>query len=363
MISSLSGAPLPRTPHVLPIEYTLGNGFDIKMKSTLLFCVCFVLASIQCIALTVFAQPPETSIRRIVVLSSGESTKPDHPILLGFRDGLARSGYVEGVNLVLTIPSHTNYDALRATAKQYRGDDKVDLFVTIGSTDTTVAKEAGLTVPVLFMPTRDPLGRGLVKSLARPQTNFTGLAYEPDEGIAGKELEVFKSVVPRMRRVLVLFEHGRDQLLISRNLPSLRNASRQLKVTLIERPLNTPVDGRTVVSNFAPGSMDGIFVLCTNFFTADTETPGIARREKIPYYGCPTQVRKFGALVSYAPDFFYIGRRAAWYADRILKGSSPSELPVETPRKFELMINLQTANMIGLKIPPESLQLADKVIR
>jgi putative tryptophan/tyrosine transport system substrate-binding protein len=290
----------------------------------------------------------------IVVLSSGESTSSDHPLLMGLRDGLKRAGYVEGIN--------QNYDEVRATAQQYKNEN-IDVFVSIGSTDTAIAKQAGLTAPIIFMPTRDPLGRGFVKSLARPQTNLTGLAYEVNEEIAGKEMEIFKNVVSRLQRVLILFEGSLEKPVFSRSLPALRNVSEHLGISLIEPPVRSYAEAEHAVSALPQELVNGIFILCTNFFSGDQNTPTIAKKKKIPFYGCPSQVRKFGGLVSYAPDLFYIGRRGAWYVDRILKGAGPQELPVETPRKFELAINLKTADAIRLKIPHEVLQRADKVIR
>jgi ABC-type uncharacterized transport system substrate-binding protein len=298
----------------------------------------------------------------IVVLSSGESTSSDHPLLMGLRYGLKRAGYVEGINLFLHVPRNQNYDEVRATAQQYKNEN-IDVFVSIGSTDTAIAKQAGLTAPIIFMPTRDPLGRGFVKSLARPQTNLTGLAYEVNEEIAGKEMEIFKNVVSRLQRVLILFEGSLEKPVFSRSLPALRNVSEHLGISLIERPVRSYAEAEHAVSALPQELVNGIFILCTNFFSGDQNTPTIAKKKKVPFYGCPSQVRKFGGLVSYAPDLFYIGRRGAWYVDRVLKGARPQDLPVETPRKFELVINLKTADAIGIKIPPEVLQRADKVIR
>lgn len=299
---------------------------------------------------------------RVVVLSSGESTKPDHPLIMGLRDGLKRAGYTEGKNLFLSIPYNQTYEELRATITQYK-KEKVDVFVTIGSTDTALAKHAGLTVPIVFMPTRDPQGRGFVKSLARPETNLTGLAYEANTAVEGKGMEIFKAIVGKLRRVLILYEGSSANPVFSRSLPILRSVSKHLGLSLTEKPVSSYEEAEKAVSDLSNETTDGIFIVCTNFFTGDPKTPVIARKKRIPFYGCPSQVRKFGGLVSYAPDFLYIGRRGAWYVDRVLKGENPRDLPVEAATKFELAINLKTANAIGLTIPPEMLQQANKLIR
>ena len=334
------------------------------MKATVALSAVLFAATMYSVESMADAQPVDKStiVRRIVVLSSGESTKSDHPLIVGLREGLKQAGYIEGNNLFLSVPRNETYDDLQSTASRLK-HDTVDVVVTIGSTDTAVAKQAGLTAPMVFMPTRDPLGRGLVKSLARPETNFTGIAYETNIAVEGKGLEIFKEIIPNLQRVFIIYEGSLEKPVFSQSLPVLRKVAKHLGLNLTEKSVRSHEKAQKAVSALSTEITDGIFVICTNFFTGDPQTPRIARKKKIPFYGCPSQIRKFGGLVSYAPDFLYIGRRGAWYVDRILKGVKPQDLPVETATKFELALNLNTADAIGIKIPTEVLQRADKVFR
>jgi putative ABC transport system substrate-binding protein len=179
----------------------------------------------------------------------------------------------------------------------------------------------------------------------------------------GQGLNYFKRIVPSLERVLVLYEGHKNNPVVSRSLPVLHSTSKRLGLKLIEAAVNSYDQAGKAVLALHRQHINGIFVVCTNFFTGDSSSPAIARKQHVPFYGCPSQVRKFGALASFAPDFLYIGWRGAWYVDRILRGAKPENLPVETPKKYELLINLKTADAIGVNIPPESLQLADKVIQ
>jgi putative ABC transport system substrate-binding protein len=138
--------------------------------------------------------------------------------------------------------------------------------------------------------------------------------------------------------------------------------SDQLGLSLREKIVQSAAEAERAIASLSRKSVDGILVICSSVL-ADAKLGPIARERKIPLYTCPTQVVRYGGLISYAPDVYSIGRRGAWYVDRILKGAKPQDLPVESPQKFDLMINLKTANAIGIEIPPEVLQRADKVIR
>ena len=212
------------------------------------------------------------------------------------------------------------------------------------------------------MPADDPEGAGLVKSLAHPGTNLTGLAYQSAE-MRGKQFELFKTIVPNLKRVLVLYDGSVTGIFHEKSLRVLTTVGLHFGVKLLERPIKSYSEATDIVFA-APEKQDyGVFILCSNFFTRDQDTPKIAIMKQLPLYGCPSQVLKYRALVSLAPHLYYIGYRGAWYASRILKGIRPENLPVETPTKLELIINLKTAEAIGIKIPPEVLQQADMVIR
>lgn len=309
------------------------------------------------------ADAQQDTVYRIVVLSSGSTASdPTHPLIVGLLDGMREAGYVEGKNLRLSIPQNGSIDELRAIMERYK-QEHVDVFITIGVTESAIAKEVFANTPIIFMPAVDPQRAGLVKSLAHPGTNLTGLAYDQGVEMQGKQLEIFKSIAPTLQELLVLYDANLRSPLHAKSLHLLNNVALHFGLRLIENPVKSYSEAEAAVSALTGRQGNGIFIICSNFFTRDRATPTIAIDKKLPLHGCPTQVLKYGGLVSYSPHLYYIGHRAAWYVNRILKGAQPQDLPVETPRKFELIINLKTAAVIGLTIPPEVLQRADKVIR
>ena len=226
------------------------------------------------------------------------------------------------------------------------------------------AHETASQIPVVFMPTSDPVRSGFVKSLASPGTNLTGLTYYVDLRESGKQLEIFKEIVPTLRRVVLFIDAQAESPIDATSLTVGRNVAAHLRIELIEKPVKSLAEAERVVLSLSNNTIDGILITCTSLLSDLKNIAAISRQRLIPLHGCSNHhVTEYSALSSYAPDFYQIGRRAAWYVNRILKGARPQKLPVETPRKFELAINLKTANAIGIKIPPEVLQRADKVIR
>ena len=298
----------------------------------------------------------------VAVLTTGEpSWAPSNAQLIALRQGLKEAGYLAGENLTLTVSPNKTYDELKRDIRRYL-HEHVGVFVTIGATDTDIARTMISETPVVFMPTRNPLGRGLVKSLSRSGTNFTGLSYEGDVNIEGKQLEIFKEVVPRLQRLLVLYEGAHKHPIVAGSIDPLRETSTRLGIAFTEVAVRTHGEIERAVVNLPQNNAFGVYVICTNFFANDRLTPSVAKNRRIPFYGCPTQVEKFGGLLSYAPDFLFVGRQGARYVAQILQGAKPWDLPVETPRQFELFVNLRTANEIGVNVPPHILQQANKII-
>lgn len=296
----------------------------------------------------------------VAVLTTGESAAPDDPTIIGLRRGLNEAGYREAENLTLTISPAKTYEELSRDIRRYLRE-RISVFVTIGTTPVDIARSMIPTTPVVFV-TRNPLGRGLIKSFNRAGTNFTGLSVEDDPNIEGKHLEIFTETVPRLRRLLVLYEgvYGRPTAIGS--MDPLHKTIKRLGLVSTEVGVSSVSDIERAVSNLPKNIDFGIYAICTQFFTSDKITPSVARARRIPFYGCQAQVTKFGALLSFGPDFVSVGRRGAWYVDQILKGAKPQDMPVETPRKYELTVNLGTAKKIGLIIPPHVLQRADVIV-
>ena len=241
---------------------------------------------------------------------------------------------------------------------------KVDVIVTNGGTATEIANRITKEIPVVFIwGVTDPVESGLVKSLARPDTNVTGLTNEAGAEIYGKRLELFKEVVPSLRRVALLYNARGENPDHARRLAVVREVAPKLGLTLNEKPAKSLGDVNEMLRTVSKENSDGIFIICSGLFSESyKKINALAIQKKLPAWGCSAE-QAFEALVSYSPDRYRNGYRGAWYVDRILKGTKPADLPVEQPIKFEFIINLKTAKQIGLTIPPNVLVRADKVIK
>lgn len=306
----------------------------------------------------VAAEAQQSKVPRVGVLML---IRPDRPQLQGLRDGLREAGYIEGQNLTLDMPGLQTPEELRALAKDYV-NEKVNVIVTTGNVETQIAKETTQDLPIIFMPASDPITAGFVKSFSRPGTNLTGIAMIRDLDSYGKQLEVFKEVVPALRKVAVLYDARSNTSPYTKGLEQLKKVASSLTIAIDERPVRNIHEAEKAVVSLSKKAVDGLFVLCSSLFGGGPEaiiTRAIER--KLPLFSCGWTHQ--GALVSFALDLYQVGYRGGWYVSQILKGAKPADLPVEVPLKYELAINLETANSIGIKIPPEVLQRADKVIR
>jgi putative tryptophan/tyrosine transport system substrate-binding protein len=305
-----------------------------------------------------FADAQQTKVYHIGVLTLHTE---DRPHLQGLRDGLKKAGYVEGKNLVLKIMRARNAEELRSIANEH-AKEKMDIVVTTGNVETVVAKAVWI-IPIIFMPAAEPVTAGFVKSVARPGTNITGLSYLGDSQIYGKDLEVFKEVVPNLQRVLTIYDLEED-VFPAVSLPLVRKVAAQLAIKLVEKPVHSLIQAEQEVAAVSRTNTDGIFFICTSLFSDFKKIAEYSSKKKLPSYVCSSRaVAEDGALLSYRPDLYRIGTRGAWYVDKILKGAKPAELPVEHPMRFELVINLKVAKQIGLTIPPNVLARADRVIK
>jgi putative ABC transport system substrate-binding protein len=286
----------------------------------------------------------------------------DLPRIRGLRDGLKDAGYIEGKNLELNIPNVKTYDELRPIANRYV-ERKMDVIVTDGGTATGIAKEATKEIPIIFIwGLPDPVGAGVVKSLARPETNITGLTSNPGPEIQGKRLELFKEAVPTLRRVVLLYNARGENPGQAMSLAVVQEVAPKLGLRLTEKPIRSAGEADEAVLSVSKVSTDGIVIINSGLFDEPCKKIiGIAMQKRLPLTGCGAI--ELGTLLSYQPDQYRNGNRGAWYVDRILKGVRPQDLPVEAPTKFEFVINLKTAKQIGLTIPPNVLARADKVIK
>jgi putative tryptophan/tyrosine transport system substrate-binding protein len=299
--------------------------------------------------------------RRVGVLFIGAPITPE---IEGLREGLREAGYVEGKNLHLEISRSKTYEDLKPAVEIFK-NKRTDVIVSFGSTATNVARKTTREIPIIFVYGQDPVRQGFVKSMAHSGTNLTGLTIAPDFELQGKRLEIFKEAVPALKRVAVLYNGRADAPHHTMSLTAAHHAGKALGLKLFDRAAKSAADISSLLSSMSKENSDGIFTICAGMFREITrEIAAHALKQRLPLMTCFAEgVAEDGGLLDYDTDRSGMGRRAAGYVDRILRGAKPSDLPVETPTYFELVINLKTAKQIGVTIPPNVLARADRVIR
>ncbi len=300
-------------------------------------------------------ESPPGKIYRIGFLRAGH---PPPAYLDALQQGLREGGYVYGQNVVVELrTTDGSVDQLPVLAEELLRL-KVDVILASAGPAALIARNATTSVPVVFVGVVDPVGLGLVPSLARPGGNITGLAATSGD-FAGKRLELLKAIVPRLRRVAVLWHPANPTNPIQ--LKGAEAAARTLGLKLEPVPIQGANDFDSAVK--AVRGADGILVLESPLFTTyRAQLAEIAGKARLPAIYGQKEYVEAGGLMSYGTHFFDLYRRAGSYVDRILKGANPADLPVEQPAKFEFVINSKTAKAQGLTIPPSLLLRADKVI-
>ena len=278
-----------------------------------------------------------------------------------FRQGLRELGYVEGKNIVIEYRSADGkLDRLAALAAELIGL-KGDVIVTAGPTATRPAKEATATIPIVMAFDSDPVGSGFVTSLARPGGNITGLSSVSAE-LNGKRLELLKETVPRLSRVAVFGTSNNPGN--TQALTDIEVAARSFGVKLQYLDVVSSKDIETAFRAARKERADAVLVLNSPVFPSQrTQMAEFAAKNRLPTISFSPAFVDGGGLMSYGVRTADLFRRAHVYVDKILKGTKPADLPVEQPKKFELIINLNAAKAIGLTIPPNVLARADRVIK
>jgi putative ABC transport system substrate-binding protein len=299
---------------------------------------------------------------RIGILSNVPLTDPEGARLWGaFIQGLHDLGYVEGQNITIVHrSSEGKYERLPDLAADLVRL-KVDVIVAPATQNVAVAKHATRTIPIVMAGAADPVGSGLVASLARPGGNVTGLSVLSPE-IVGKQLELLKEIVPRVSRVAVLWNPTNTSHPLL--LREAKVAARSLGVQLQLLEARGPEEVESAFATMTRERASALLVLTDGMFLLHrARIADLAAKHRLPaMYG----LREFvdaGGLMVYGASLRDNFRRAATYVDKILKGAKPGDLPVEQPTKFELIINLKTAKVLGLIIPPSVLVRADEVLQ
>jgi len=281
--------------------------------------------------------------------------------LKAFHEGLHELGYVEGQNLAIEYRYAEGMSERFPNLAAELVRLKVDVIVTTAGPPSLAAKHATTTIPIVFTQVLDPVLEGLVASLARPGGNITGLSQTGPE-MAGKRLELLKEAFPKISRFAVLRSAG-SQASVAR-FKETQLAAKAIGVQLQSLEVRSSDDFDGAFRAAATGRAGALIVLQGSLInTHRTRIVELAAASRLPtMFEEGTHVES-GGLMSYGPSFFDLQRRAAVYVDKILKGTKPSDLPVEQPTKFEFVINLKTAKQIRVTIPQSVLYRANRVIR
>ena len=276
--------------------------------------------------------------------------------LEAFRLKLLELGYVEGRNLIIDLRrAEGDYSRLPALAAELVAL-RPDVIFASATPAVSAAQRATSSIPIVMGPTADPIGSGFVKSLAKPAGNITGISLMSAD-VSAKSLEFLTVILPRARRIAVLRSANPVHAVLINEIGA---AAGMLGLSIFPVMAATSSDLDEAFESMAKEGYDGLVVLADPRLT--TRIPELAAKARLPAIYQFGQFAKFGGLLGYGPNLPELFRRAAVYADRIFKGATPADLPVEQPTKFELVINLKTAKALGLEIPPTLLARADEVI-
>ena len=296
----------------------------------------------------------------IGVLSTNSASTSSGPFLTAFRQGLSEAGYVEGRNVTIEYRwAEGNYDRLPALAADLVGR-KVDLIMAGSPPSAQAAKSATSTIPIVFRGGADPIGDGLVASLARPGGNLTGVSTTDD--VTTKRLELLSELVPRARVIALLVNPISSNA--ERVVREVQKAARTrgLQLHVLKASSESEID--TAFASVVQLHADALLVAADPFLSGQREQlVALASRSAIPSIYAWREFATAGGLITYGASLTTAFRLAGAYAAKILKGAKPADLPVQQATTFELVINLKTAKALGLTIPKELLLRADEVIR
>jgi len=285
---------------------------------------------------------------------------PSSPSMRGLLQGLRDLGYVDGQNIILVRRSaEGSYERLPAIMAEFIRL-KVDLILAGGNPATTAAKQATTTIPVVAGGLSYPVEAGLIASLARPGGNITGLAFFSD--LNAKQLEIVHQVAPKGSPVAVL--SYAPEPMHAAIWRATQTAGQQLGVELQSIEMHDPNELETAFSLIAKGPARALMILPgALFFVESKRIASLTTKHRLPAISEFREFAEAGGLLTYGANVFEMWRHLAVFADRVLKGAKPADLPVEQPTKFQLVINLKTAKALGLTIPQSLLVRADEIIQ
>jgi len=305
------------------------------------------------------ARAQQKAMPVIGVLNTG-SLSPSSPFMDAFRQGLSEAGYVEGQNLAIEYRwAEGHYDRLPALAADLV-DRKVDLIMASSPPSALAAKSATSTIPIVFRSGADPVGDGLIASLAHPGGNLTGVSFIADE-LTAKRLALLSELVPRAGVIALLMNP--NNATAERVIRDVQEAARTngLQLHVLKASSEREID--SAFASLVQLHVDALVVGADPFLSTRREQlVTLASRRAVPAIYAWREFAAIGGLISYGSSLTAAFRLVGAYAGKILKGTKPADLPVEQPTKYELVINLKTAKALGITVPPTLLASADEVI-
>jgi putative tryptophan/tyrosine transport system substrate-binding protein len=302
-------------------------------------------------------------IRRVGVLMGYGEADPEAKVLLAeFTQGLSQLGWTEGRNLQMEVrwaPGRT--EVMHTFAKELV-DLQPDVILANSTPVTAALKRETLTIPIVFAVVADPIGSGFVASLPRPGGNVTGFS-SVEASIASKWLELLMEIAPGLKRAAMIFNPDTAPYIKSYAVPFFEAAAQSLNVALTAAPVRSEAEIEPVITALGREPGGGLLGMPDNFVEIYRALIiSLAARNNVPAVYQTPVIARDGGLLSYGADFRDIFHRSASYVDRILRGAKASDLPVQLPIKYSLVINLRTAKALGLTVPQSILLSADELI-
>ena len=304
------------------------------------------------------AQAQQAKVYRIGVIHEGG---PFYAVVDGLKDGLRELGFEQGKHYLLEIRDlKGDWKVAEAEARSLE-QGKVDLIYSVATSVTRAVKRATTEVPIVFAVGSDPVVAGLVESFARPGGRLTGVHYQQSAALAAKRLEILKAILPNLHRVVTFYDPSNPTAIAAAK--SAREAARRLDIEIVERHVASVHELRQGLQALKVQAADAYF------YTSDAMVAGqapfiidTARSQRLPTMFADPSLAAQGALVGYGVSYHEVGRLSAKYVHRVLTGTSPQNLPVESLSKVTLAVNLETARLIGVTIPQAVRLRSDKVI-
>jgi putative tryptophan/tyrosine transport system substrate-binding protein len=319
------------------------------------------IAAVGGMAVSCAAIAQQRRVPRVGVLWHAGSAEEEVVYLSALIEGLKSLGYVDGQTIALDhrFPNEIPERFLRLAEEL--AALKVDVLVAVTRPAAVAAQRATKTIPIVFIVVPDPIGTGLVESLGRPGGNITGLTHIAVE-LSAKRLALFNEAFPHSSR-LALLVNANDDRGMKRYIDETQTAARVLGVTVQAVQVRSLADFDRAFEKITSTGLEGVVLPADGlFYQGRFRLAELALACRLPLVAYSRETLEAGALMSYGSDQRTIFRRSGAYIDRILKGEKPGDLPVEQPTRFELLINLKTAKMLGMTLPPSLLARADEVI-